>query len=72
MFVGLYNGRTKVYETPPVEIAKGEGNELRTMPLQVRVPSQQMPPGEYDCQVSVLDQSGGKTAFWRAPIVVVR
>ncbi|MGH9608243.1 MAG: hypothetical protein ACRD34_01080 [Bryobacteraceae bacterium] len=71
-FVGLYNGRTKVYETPPVGIAKGESNELRTMPLQMKVPLHDVPPGEYDCQVSVLDQASAKTAFWRAPVVVLR
>ena len=27
--------------------------------------------GRYDCQVTVLDPSGQKVAFWRAPIVVV-
>jgi hypothetical protein len=72
VFVGFYNGRTKVYETQPVEVANGGTNELRTMPLQVKVPLQEVPPGEYDCQVSVLDQAGGKTAFWRAPIVLMR
>lgn len=71
-FVGFYSGAKKVYETQPVEVASGGSNELRTMPLQVKVPLQEVPPGEYDCQVSVLDQGGGKTAFWRAPIVVVR
>lgn len=71
-FVGFYSGVKKVYETQPLEVASGGSNELRTMPLQVKVPLQDVPPGEYECQVSVLDAAGGKTAFWRAPVVVVR
>jgi hypothetical protein len=71
-FVGFYSGVKKVYETQPVEVASGGSNELRTMALQVKVRLQEVPPGEYDCQVSVLDQAGGKAAFWRAPVVVVR
>ena len=27
--------------------------------------------GRYDCQVTVLDPTGQKAAFWRAPIVIV-
>ena len=29
------------------------------------------PPGRYDCQVTVLDPTGQKVAFWQAPIVLV-
>jgi hypothetical protein len=44
---------------------------LKTMPLQFSIGLNNLPPGEYDCQVSVLDPTGQKAAFWRAPIVVV-
>ena len=30
-----------------------------------------VPPGRYDCQVTVLDPSGQKAAFWRVPIAVI-
>jgi len=30
-----------------------------------------LPEGEYDCQVTVLDPTGGKSAFWQAPITLV-
>jgi hypothetical protein len=31
----------------------------------------QLTPGKYDCQVTVLDPTGQKGAFWTAPIIVV-
>jgi len=31
-----------------------------------------LPAGEYNCQVTVLDPSGQKAAFWQAPILVVQ
>jgi len=31
----------------------------------------QLPPGGYDCQVTVLDPTGQKAAFWQAPIVLI-
>ena len=30
-----------------------------------------LPPGEYLCQVTVLDPTGQKGAFWRAPVMLV-
>ena len=30
-----------------------------------------LPPGKYDCQVTVLDPTGKKAAFWQAPVMLV-
>jgi hypothetical protein len=30
-----------------------------------------LPPGQYDCQVTVLDPATQKANFWRAPILLV-
>jgi hypothetical protein len=37
----------------------------------ISVPLQDLRPGRYDCQVSVLEPTGQKIAFWRAPVVLV-
>jgi hypothetical protein len=37
----------------------------------ISVPLADLPPGRYECQVTVLDPETQKIAFWRAPIVVV-
>jgi VWFA-related protein len=71
-YVSFYQGQTKVYETQPVEVSpspKCEG--LETAPLNFTVDLSQLPPGKYDCQVTVLDPTGAKGAFWQAPILLV-
>ena len=70
-FVSFYQGQTRVFESQPMEVASGMSNNLKTMPLRFNIGLGALPPGEYDCQVSVLNPSEGKTAFWSAPITVV-
>jgi len=31
----------------------------------------QIPPGQYDCQVTILDPAGEKATFWQAPVMIV-
>jgi len=70
-FVSFYHEQTKVFETQPIEVTQGASNRLKTMSLNFTVALNQLPPGEYDCQVTVLDPTGQKTAFWQAPITLV-
>ncbi len=71
-FVTFYRGQTKVFETPPRAVSDGLNNRLKTMPLRFDLALDQLPPGAYNCQVTVLDPSGQKAAFWQAPIVIVQ
>jgi VWFA-related protein len=71
-FVTLYRGGAKVYETSPTAIAPSTANRLGTMPLTFSLGVKGLAPGEYDCQVTVLDPSTQKASFWRAPIVLVQ
>jgi hypothetical protein len=50
-FVSLYRGQSEAFETQPVEV--GLNNRLKTMPLQFSIALNNLPPGKYDCQVSV-------------------
>jgi VWFA-related protein len=70
-FVSFYQGQSKVYETQPVEVSPNPNTELKTAPLNFTVDLSQLPPGKYDCQVTVLDPTGEKGAFWQAPILLV-
>jgi VWFA-related protein len=70
-FVSFYHEQTKAFETSPMEMTTGANNRLQTMPFTFSIPLQQLPPGEYDCQISVLDPTGQKAAFWQAPVKVV-
>jgi VWFA-related protein len=61
----------KAFETQPMEVTGGLNNRLKTMPLSFSIALHQLPPGEYFCQVTVLDPTGQKGAFWRAPVMLV-
>ena len=45
--------------------------KTKSVDLQFTIDLSDLPSGRYDCQMSVLDPTGSKATFWRAPIVVV-
>ena len=71
-FVSFYQGQTSASsKAAPMEVASGMTNNLKTMPLRFNIGLAELPPGEYDCQVTVLNPTAQKTAYWTAPITVV-
>jgi len=68
--VSFIRGKTKAFETAPLEITDGLDPKSKALPLKFSVPLGKLAPGKYTCQVSVLDPTGQKFAFWRAPVVV--
>jgi VWFA-related protein len=71
VFATFYREQSKVFETAPMEATATLNDRLKTIPLRFNIPLSQLPPGEYDCQISVLDPNGQKAAFWQSPLVVV-
>jgi len=70
-FVTFYRGQTKAFETPPLPVNEGLNNRLKTVPLKFNFSLEKLQTGRYDCQVTVLDPTGQKAAFWQAPIMLV-
>jgi VWFA-related protein len=70
-FVSFYRAQTKAFETQPIEVTDALNNRLKTMPLSFSIALNPLPPGEYDCQVTVLDPTGQKGTFWQAPVMLV-
>ena len=70
-FVTFYRGEAKAMETAPLAMTGEVDPKTRAMPLRFGVPLEQLAPGRYDIQVSVLEPGEAKATFWRAPIVVV-
>ncbi len=70
-FVTFYRGQTKAFETPPLSITEGLANKLKTIPLKFSLALNNLTPGRYNCQVTVLDPAGQKAAFWNAPVMLV-
>jgi VWFA-related protein len=70
-FVSFYQGQTKVFETQPMAVTPAATSRLGTVPLSFSIGLNQLPPGQYDCQVSILDPTDMKGTFWQAQIMLV-
>lgn len=70
-WVSFYRGDSKALETKAIAAAGALGRRLKTVPLRFHVPLGDLAPGEYLCQISVLDGGDGKAAFLRVPVMVV-
>jgi len=71
VFVSFYRGEEKVFETPPFAVTEGMNPKSKAVPLKLTVPLTDLPVGTYVCQVTVLEPSGQKVAFWQAPVKIV-
>lgn len=70
-YVSFYGVQEKAWETQPLKVTESMNNRLKTMPIKFSIELDALPPGMYDCQVSVLDSAGQRAAFWRAPVAIV-
>jgi len=69
--VTFYKGSAKVLETPAVTVAEGLDPKSGMLPIRMNVGLTGLQPGEYDCQVTVLDPATQKSAFWQKPVMIV-
>ena len=70
-FVTFYRGQQKAFETPPLPVTEGLDNRLKTVPLKFSLALNNLHPGKYNCQVTVVNPADGKASFWQAPVVLV-
>ena len=70
--VAFYRGKTKAFESAPLEVNQGLSEKSKALPLRFSLPLGKLQPGRYTCQVSVLDPQAQKFAFWRGPIVMLQ
>ncbi len=70
-FVSFYRDGNKVLETDALEVSPYMNQSIQTIPIRFMVDLQQLSPGTYDCQVTVLDLSHRTTAFSRTSMAVV-
>jgi hypothetical protein len=70
-FVTFYRGQTKAFETPPLAVTEAMENRLKTAPLRFSLSLDNLHPGRYTCQVTVVDPTSQKVAFWQAPIMLM-
>lgn len=70
-FVSFYRDEAKVFETLPLAVTDGLDVRSKAVPLRFVLALERLQPAKYDCQVNVLDPTGRRVAFWRAPIVII-
>lgn len=71
-FVTFYQGQTKAFETPPLAVTDTPSPTSKAVDLRFSLSLSKLPPGEYNCQVTVVSPSGQKVAFWQAPVMLIQ
>jgi VWFA-related protein len=70
-FVSFYRDQALQLQSQPIAVTPQPSQRLEPVPLSLDINLSRLPPGQYDCQVSVLNPTSGKSTFWRAPIFVL-
>jgi VWFA-related protein len=70
-YVTFYKGKVKAFQTETLNVSEGLNPKTKAVPLRFSVPLAKLQPGRYTCQVSVMDPTAQKFAFWRALVVVL-
>jgi len=71
-FVSLYRQGKKAFESPSIAVRPQPESRLGVVPLSFKIGLDGLAPGQYQCQVTVLDPAGNRVAFWVNPIMLVR
>jgi VWFA-related protein len=68
--IEILNGSTKAFETPLVEATSLNDPEHNAIVFQFDVPLADLKPGQYTCQVNVIDDTQGSFRFPRTAILI--
>ncbi|HYP08545.1 MAG TPA: VWA domain-containing protein [Bryobacteraceae bacterium] len=69
-YVTFYRDNSKAFETAPTAAGEPLAVRLPTRPVRFSFPLEQLTPGEYLCQVTIVDATNRKIAFWQAPVMI--
>ncbi len=69
--LALYKDDKKVFESPAVRANRLSETRPGTLPVWLQMSMAKIPPGTYDAQVNLIDQSGKKFAFPRSSVAVL-
>ncbi len=69
--LALYQGGQKILETEPLRVNRLNAKRDNVLSLLLRAQLKDLKPGQYTCQINVIDELGRKFAFPRAPLVVL-
>jgi hypothetical protein len=71
-YVTFYRGHAKAFETTPVQVADSLDPESKSLPVKLSLSLSRLSLGEYTCQVTVLDPTSRKVAFWQAAVMLIQ
>jgi VWFA-related protein len=70
-FITFYRGQVKAFESAPIQVVGEMDPKSKALPLRFSLSLSKLFPGEYTCQVTVLDPASQKAAFWQAPVMLI-
>jgi len=70
-YVSFFRNGVKVMETPAVKTVDGLDTKSGMIPIKMAFGLNSLKPGEYKCQVTVLDPTTKKASFWEAPVMMI-
>ncbi len=70
-FVTFNRGADRVIQRSARVITDGLDPRSKAVPIKLTVPLDDLAPGEYAVQITVLDTTANKAAFWQSSIRVV-
>jgi VWFA-related protein len=68
--IEFLNGSAKAFETPLVEATQLNEPNRNAVAFQFDVPLTDLKPGQYTCQINVIDDTGGSFSFPRTAILI--
>ncbi len=69
-FVTLYRDSKKTLQTQTVQVSAAPDSRLGTAAIALHVPLADQLPGEYQCQVTVLDPADNRATFWQGQVML--
>ncbi|HUS07900.1 MAG TPA: VWA domain-containing protein [Bryobacteraceae bacterium] len=70
--LSFYLGGKKAFESPAVLLDQtAKLRKSPTLPIQFQVPLAKLAPGQYTCQINIVDEVGRKFAFPRGSVVLL-
>jgi len=70
-YVTFYRNQAKAFETPPLGVTEGMDPKSKAVSMRFSLALSKLPPGKYDCQVTVVDPTSQKAAFWKDRVMLV-
>jgi VWFA-related protein len=70
-FVTVFRGAERVLRLPAAIVSDGMHPRSKAVPIRLTIPLDDLVPGEYTCQITIVETGGQKAAFWQSPISIV-